>query len=162
MATIVTRPPSAPAASGVPHSHRDRRAPEDPLKRENVPSPHHVMAGEGVSEDVRHLARRIESTTLIGATDGGAAGHEQAAGSRHAHLEHQVLQLGRDRYRAALTILRPVVVGLSPMHSPTSDAPGFFPAAPVARHRRATGHVWLFMLALHSSRSRARHCDMRK
>lgn len=72
--------------------------PQDPLKREDVPSSHHVMAREGVAEDVGQLPRRLESTALVGATEGGAARHEQAASSRHAHLEHQLLQLSRDRH----------------------------------------------------------------
>lgn len=81
----------------VTHRHRDRRVPQDPLQREDVPSSHHVVAGEGVAEDVGQLPRCIESTALIGATERSPAGHEQSPGSRHAHLEHQVLQLGRDR-----------------------------------------------------------------
>lgn len=82
----------------VPHRHRDRRVPQDPLQREDVPSSHHVMTCEGVPEDVGQLPRRLESAAFVGATEGGAAGHEQAAGSRHSHLEHQLLQLCRNRH----------------------------------------------------------------
>lgn len=62
------------------------------------PPPHHVVAGEGMAEDVGHLAWRLEPATLIGAAERGAARHEQAARSRHAHLEYQPLQLIRDRH----------------------------------------------------------------
>lgn len=62
------------------------------------PLPHHVVAGEGMAENMGHLARRLEPATLIGAAERGAAGHEQAVRSRHAHLEYQPLQLVRDRH----------------------------------------------------------------
>ncbi|MCY1550145.1 hypothetical protein D9M68_863730 [compost metagenome] len=36
--------------------------PEDTLQAENIPSRHHVMAGEGVPQDVSELPWRLEAT----------------------------------------------------------------------------------------------------
>ena len=68
----------------ISHGHGDRGVPEDPLQTEDVPAAHHVVAGEGVSEDVGQLARRLEATALVGTTERCPAGHEQAACTRHA------------------------------------------------------------------------------
>lgn len=70
----------------VAHRHRDRRVPQDPLQAENVATSHHVMTGEGVSQDVGHLPWSVEPASFVGTSECGAARHEQPTVSRHAQL----------------------------------------------------------------------------
>ncbi|MNG13335.1 hypothetical protein D3C84_970080 [compost metagenome] len=61
----------------IAHCHRDRGVPEDPLQAEDVPTTHHVVAGEGVSEDMGHLPWCMEATALVSTTERSPAGHKQ-------------------------------------------------------------------------------------
>lgn len=53
----------------IAHGHRDGRVPEDALQAQDVATTHHVMAGEGVSEDMGHLARCMEAATQLGRSE---------------------------------------------------------------------------------------------
>lgn len=50
------------------HGHCDGRVPEDALQAQDVATTHHV-AGEGVSEDMGHLARCMEAATQVGRSE---------------------------------------------------------------------------------------------
>lgn len=56
---MTTSAPEGKASAQTPsdrvtgaHGHGDRRVTEESLQAEDIPSPHHVMAGEGVAQDV--------------------------------------------------------------------------------------------------------------
>lgn len=68
--------PNDPRQVRIAHGHRDRRVPQYPLQAENVTTGHHVVTGEGVPQDVGHLARCVEATTLVGTPESRPAGHE--------------------------------------------------------------------------------------
>ena len=70
----------------IAHGHGDGRVTEDPLQAQDVTTAHHVMAGEGVPEDVGHLARCVEAATLVSRSKCRPAGHEQPTIAGHAHL----------------------------------------------------------------------------
>lgn len=70
----------------IAHGHRDGGVPEDALQTQDVTTAHHVMAGEGVPEDVSHLARSVEAATLVSRSKRRSAGHEQSTIPRHTHL----------------------------------------------------------------------------
>lgn len=53
----------------IAHGHRDRGVPQDPQQPEDVAACHHVMTGEGMPEDVGHLARSIEATAKVGTAE---------------------------------------------------------------------------------------------
>lgn len=70
----------------IAHGHGDGGVPEDALQTQDVTTAHHVMAGEGVPEDVSHLARSMEAATLVSRAECRPAGHEQPSIPRHPHL----------------------------------------------------------------------------
>lgn len=43
----------------IAHGHLDVAVAQDALQSDDVPALHHVMAGEGVAEDVGHLPWRM-------------------------------------------------------------------------------------------------------
>lgn len=82
----------------IAHGHFDISMPEDSLQRQDVPTLHHVVAGERVPEDVSHLAWGVETGTLIGFTERRSAGAEQLAIPWITPLEYQPLQIRRNRH----------------------------------------------------------------
>ena len=96
----------------IAHGHRDRGMSQDPLQPEDVAACHHVVTGEGVPENVGHLAWGIEAATLVGTAECRSTRMKQPTSSRHPHLEGDFCDLLGDRHRAGLAVLCAVEVGL--------------------------------------------------
>lgn len=50
----------------IPHRHGDIAMAEDALQRQDITAIHHVVAGEGMAEDVSLLLWGVKAGSLIG------------------------------------------------------------------------------------------------
>lgn len=112
----------------VTHGHGDGGMPKDALKAEDVPSPHDVVTGKGVTQDVGQLTRGAKPTTFVRATECRPAGHEEVARSRHADSKGGLFDFLRNGNGSRLTIFGAVEMRFTAKYRGARQAFSLIPA----------------------------------
>lgn len=76
-------------------SSSDTTVAQDSFQREDVAALHHVVAGEGVPQDVGQLVGCVQTGAFVVFAECPSAGSEQPARSWVATLQHQLCQIIR-------------------------------------------------------------------
>lgn len=103
--------------------------PQDSLQREDLAALHHVVAGEGVPQDVGQLAGCVQAGALVGFAERRSTGAEQPTRSWVATLKHQVHQIIRHGDGPHAAILRHGEANLSVQQLVSGDRLRFIPSS---------------------------------